>query len=65
MNGVELARESHDRSSLVLEPPPLIGAWAGIQFLRRAGSKRLCGAFKLVLFSGAAIVQWKRWQRVP
>ncbi len=50
--------------ALVLVPPSLIGAWAGIHFFRRASSKRFYGAFKLVLFSGAAILLWKGLQRV-
>lgn len=58
MNGVKWAREGHDLLSLGLEPP------LTDSFLRRAG-RRFYGAFKLVVFSGAAIVQWKRWQRVP
>ncbi len=50
--------------SLVLVPPSLIGAWAGIHFFRWADSKRFYGAFQLVLFSGAAILLWKGLQRV-
>jgi uncharacterized membrane protein YfcA len=50
--------------ALVLVPPSLIGAWAGIHFFRRADSKRFYGAFQLVLFSGAAILLWKGLRQV-
>ena len=50
--------------SLLLVPPSMIGAWAGIHFFRRASSKRFYDTFQLVLFSGAAILLWKGLQRV-
>ena len=50
--------------ALVLVPPSLIGAWAGIHFFRRADAKRFYDAFQLVLFSGAAILLWKGLQRI-
>ncbi|MDH3241609.1 MAG: TSUP family transporter [Alphaproteobacteria bacterium] len=50
--------------ALIMVPPSLIGAWAGIHFFRRADAKRFYGAFQLVLFSGAAILLWKGLQQV-
>ena len=50
--------------ALVLVPPSLIGAWAGIHFFRQADAKRFYAVFQLVLFSGAAILLWKGLQRV-
>jgi uncharacterized membrane protein YfcA len=49
---------------LVLVPPSLVGAWAGIHFFRQADSKRFYRVFQLVLFSGAAILLWKGLQRI-
>jgi uncharacterized membrane protein YfcA len=50
--------------SLVLVPPSLIGAWAGIHFFRRADAKRFYATFQLVLFMGAALLMWKGMQRI-
>lgn len=50
--------------SVLLVPPSLIGAWAGIHFFRRADSRRFYGAFQLVLFLGAAVLLWKGLERV-
>lgn len=50
--------------ALIMVPPSLIGAWAGIHFFRRADARRFYGAFQLVLFSGAAILLWKGFQQV-
>ena len=50
--------------SLLLVPPSIVGAWAGIHFFRRADAKRFYGAFQLVLFMGAAILMWKGLQRI-
>lgn len=50
--------------ALLMVPPSMLGAWAGIHFFRRADARRFYGAFQLVLFSGAAILLWKGLQRV-
>jgi uncharacterized membrane protein YfcA len=50
--------------ALIMVPPSLIGAWAGIHFFRRADAKRFYSTFQLVLFSGAAILLWKGFQQV-
>lgn len=42
--------------ALLLLPPSLLGAWAGIHFFRRADAKRFYGAFQILLLSGAAIL---------
>ncbi|MCZ6636853.1 MAG: TSUP family transporter [Alphaproteobacteria bacterium] len=50
--------------SLLLVPPSILGAWAGIHFFRRADAKRFYGAFQLVLFMGAAVLLWKGLRQV-
>ncbi len=49
---------------LVLVPPSLIGAWAGIHFFRHADAARFYSVFQLVVFFGAAILLWKGLARI-